>query len=62
MVKEDVPVVEDELHGHHHHGTGIKWLDVILASSAILISVVSLIVSVNHGRTMERLVEENACR
>lgn len=60
MVEEDAPVVEDELHAHHHHGTGIKWLDIILASSAILISVVSLIVSVNHGRTMERLVEENA--
>ena len=35
-------------------------MDVLLASSAVMISVISLAVSINHGKTMERLVEENA--
>jgi len=51
-------LVEHEQHAHHHN-TGISWLDGILAGSAILISVVSLVVSVHHGRTMENLVEAN---
>ena len=53
-------VVEDEHHGHHHHGTGVRWLDMILAGSAMLVSIISLFVSIEHGRTMERLVETNA--
>ena len=53
-------VVEDEAHGHHHHGTGVRWVDLVIAGSAILISVVSLMVSIEHGRTMEKLVEANA--
>ena len=47
-------------HGHSHgHGTGISWLDMIVAISAVFISVVSLVVSIGHGRTMERMVEQN---
>ena len=47
-------------HGHSHgHGTGVPWLDMIVAISAIFISVVSLVVSIGHGRTMERMVEQN---
>ena len=47
-------------HGHsRHHGTGIRWLDMIVATSAIFISVVSLVVSIAHGRVMEQLVMEN---
>lgn len=46
--------------GHsHHHRTGIHWVDLIVALSAIFISVVSLAVSFGHGRTMEQLVKEN---
>lgn len=45
-------------HSHHHH-TGIHWVDLIVALSAIFISVVSLAVSIEHGRTMEQLVKEN---
>lgn len=49
-----------EEHGHHHgHGTGVRWLDMIGAISAVFISVVSLVVSINHGKTMEKLVEQN---
>jgi hypothetical protein len=47
-------------HGHSpHHGTGIRWLDMIVAVSVIFISVVSLVVSIEHGRTMGELVREN---
>ncbi|HYK40170.1 MAG TPA: hypothetical protein VEU98_09080, partial [Candidatus Eremiobacteraceae bacterium] len=35
------------------------FLDLILAGSAIFISVVSLIISIHHGRTMEKLVAAN---
>jgi hypothetical protein len=42
---------------HHHHHTGQKWLDVVLAVSAILISVISLFLAVQHGRVMERMIE-----
>lgn len=48
-------------HSHsHHNGTGIRWLDMVVAVSAMFVSVVSLVVSIGHGRTMERMVKENA--
>lgn len=47
-------------HDHaHHHGTGLPWLDIIVGLSAIFISVVSLVVSIEHGRTMEKMVTQN---
>jgi hypothetical protein len=47
-------------HGHgHEHKTGIPWLDVIIAVSVIFISVLSLAVSIEHGRTMAKMVEQN---
>ncbi len=46
-------------HGHHGHGTGVKWLDVVMAVAAVFISVVSLVVSIEHGKTMERMVDQN---
>lgn len=49
----------DHGHGHAPHGTGVKWLDIIVALSAVFISVVSLVVSIAHGRTMERMVAQN---
>jgi hypothetical protein len=46
-------------HGHEHHGTGVRWLDIIAAVSVIFISVLSLVVSIEHGRTMEKMVQQN---
>ncbi len=48
-------------HGHapHGHGTGVKWLDIVMAMAAVFISVVSLVVSIEHGKTMERMVDQN---
>jgi hypothetical protein len=55
---EMIPVLD---HGHapHGHGSGIPWLDIIVSVSAIFISVVSLVVSIEHGRTMEKMVDQN---
>ena len=47
-------------HAHHPHATGHRWLDILLAASAMLVSIVSLVVAVNHGRTMEKMAEANA--
>lgn len=47
-------------HPHAHgHKTGLPWLDLVMGVSVVFISVMSLVVSVNHGRTMEKLVHEN---
>jgi hypothetical protein len=52
-----MPVPE---HGHgHEHKTGIPWLDGIIAVSVIFISVLSLAVSIEHGRTMAKMVDQN---
>jgi hypothetical protein len=63
------PIVEEEMPGlmpesghthiHPEHESGNRWLDVIVAVSVIFISAVSLVVSINHGRTMEKMVEQN---
>jgi hypothetical protein len=47
-------------HGHgHEHKTGILWLDGIVAVSVVFISVISLVVSIEHGKSMEKMVEQN---
>lgn len=43
--------------GHHPHHTGHRWLDIMLAVSAVVISVMSLFLTLQHGRVMERMVE-----
>jgi len=45
---------------HHAHHTGHRRLDLTLALSAVFVSVVSLVVAVRHGATMERMAEANA--
>ena len=51
-------MIEHESHSHAHR-TGLPWLDLVIAGSAIFISIVSLIVSIHHGSTMEKLVAAN---
>lgn len=55
----DILPAPDHTHAPHSHGTGWHWLDVVVAVSAVFISVVSLAVSIEHGRTMERMVDQN---
>jgi hypothetical protein len=45
---------------HHPRHTGRRWLDLTLALCAMFVSVVSLIVAVRHGVTMDRLVAANS--
>ena len=50
----------DSEHGHPHaHGSGVKWLDVTVGVSVVFISVLSLWVSIEHGRIMERMAAQN---
>jgi hypothetical protein len=49
-----------EVHTPHAHKTGHHWIDMTVAVAAVFISVVSLAVAILHGRTMERMAEENA--
>ncbi len=44
----------------HAHKTGHKWVDMVVAFSALFISVVSLGIAILHGRTMEKMAEANA--
>jgi hypothetical protein len=44
----------------HSHKTGHQWVDMVVAFSALFISVVSLGVAILHGRTMEHMAEANA--
>ena len=42
---------------HQHHQTGHRWLDITLAISAVFISLISLLLALQHGRAMEKMVE-----
>lgn len=44
-------------HAHSHVSTGKRWLDLLVGFAALGISALSIIVAVQHGRTMEKLVE-----
>ncbi|HEY1255102.1 MAG TPA: hypothetical protein VGF01_10010 [Terracidiphilus sp.] len=60
--EDKVPgIMPEASHAHapHGHGSGIRWLDVIVTVSVVFISVVSLVVSIEHGRTMEKMVDQN---
>ena len=46
-------------HAPHGHGGGVPWLDIVVGVSVVFISFVSLAVSIGHGRTMEKMVEQN---
>jgi len=50
-----------ETHAESHaHKTGHRWVDMVIAFSALFISVVSLGVAIVHGRTMENMAAANA--
>ena len=49
-----------ETHHHHHTHTSHRWLDIALGMAAMFVSVTSLVVAVEHGHTMQRLVEANS--
>jgi hypothetical protein len=53
--------LDGETHAHSHaHKTGHNWVDLVVAFSALFVSVVSLGVAIMHGNTMDRLVSANS--
>jgi len=44
----------------HRHQVAHRWLDIGLAVAVVLVSLGSLYVSLHTGKTMEKLVEQNA--
>jgi hypothetical protein len=44
----------------HPHHAGRHWFDICIALAVLLVSAGSLLVSLHTGRTMEKLVEQNA--
>ena len=51
---------EHEVHHPHAHRTGHRLLDLAVPVSALLISVISLIIGIHHGRTMQQMAEANS--
>src|SRR6185312_3394834 len=51
---------EPEVHHHPHHRTGHRWVDFAVPFSALAVSVISLVVAVHHGRTMQEMAQANA--
>lgn len=41
---------------HGHASTGRKWLDLLLPITATIVSLVSIVIAIHSGQTMERLV------
>jgi hypothetical protein len=61
MLPPEVPIPPEEAHSHHHLApTGNRWLDKMLPVSAILISLISLIVGIHHGNIMNEMARDNA--
>jgi len=54
-----VVVPETEVHASHAR-SGHRWVDLVLAGSAMLVSIVSLAIAIRHGQTMEKMAEANA--
>ncbi len=59
MSEPPVHTSVDEVHAHAHK-TGHRWVDMAIAISAITISVISLFVAIEHGKTEEKLVAANS--
>lgn len=53
--------MEHESHHHHHpHGTGVRWLDILLGVAAAAVSLVSLWLGLHSAHSMEQLVASNS--
>ena len=51
--------IEPEQH-REVHKTGHNWLDLMIALTALLISATSLVVTIVHSKTLERMADANA--
>lgn len=48
-----------EVHAHHHP-TGHRWIDLILAAAALVLSIVSIVIALENEAAMRRLVTANS--
>jgi len=51
--------LDSEVHSHVHK-VGQVWIDIVLASSALVLSVASIIISIRNESNMQRLVTANS--
>lgn len=51
---------EPEAAPHKPHKVRHRRLDLIIALSAIFMSLISLVVAIRHGHTMDRMADANA--
>jgi hypothetical protein len=51
--------LDSEVHSHPHK-IGHRWIDIVLASSALVLSIASIILSVENESNMRRLVTANS--
>jgi hypothetical protein len=51
---------ESEVHHPHAHKTGHRLIDWAVPLSALVVSVISLVIGIHHGRTMREMAEANA--
>lgn len=50
-----------EVHAPHKpHGGGVRWLELIMSLTALLVSAISIKVALHHGEVMEKLVTANS--
>lgn len=47
-------------HPHHRHGGLPRWLELVIAVTALVTSVSSIAIAVHHGHVMEKLVQANS--
>ena len=47
-------------HRAHRHGTLPRWLELVIAVTALITSISSIAIAVHHGRIMEKLVQANS--
>ena len=50
--------LDPEVHSHPHK-IGHRWIDIVLASSALVLSIASIILSIQNESNMRRLVTAN---
>ncbi len=59
MTEPPIQTGVDHVHPHPHK-TGHRWVDLVIAVSAISISVISLFVAIEHGEIERKLVAANS--
>lgn len=47
-------------HTPHPHGGLPRWLELLIAVTALVTSISSIVIALHHGQTMEKLVEANS--